>query len=342
MLRVEPKAPDKYCVRISGKAYPPKQILAKSLGLPLISFTTVDANRVLTKLGFEIQEIGEKPQQTKTDSERLFEEYLLCSGVTEFYFEKELVQTSRKPDFYLPFQGGGILFEVKEFRATENDFKPGAGAYDPYHPIREKINEGRKKFQNLKGKYCCCLVLFNRDKPLVDLGWQFIYGSMLGNMAIQLPLNLVRGERVGDPKSGFFGGGGKMVRYREGKAVEPQNTTISAILVLEQFNIGMRRFEVEVAREEQRLGKSLSLQEHSALVNRSSGTERDISLRQLRLVIHENPYTESIPFPQDLFNGQYDERYGLVEDRIERIFAGEEIRKLDGSLGGICDEERRS
>ena len=42
-------------------------------------------------------------------------------------------------------------------------------------------------------RHCCGLVLYNRDKPLVDLRPMFVYGAMLGNVAIQLPLNAETG-----------------------------------------------------------------------------------------------------------------------------------------------------
>ena len=67
------------------------------------------------------------------------------------------------------FLGEEILFEVKEFRATEDDFRPGGGAYDSYRPIRKKIDKGCEEFRDLES-YCCCLVLYNPEVPLVDLG----------------------------------------------------------------------------------------------------------------------------------------------------------------------------
>ena len=54
MKGVRPKPIDKYFVRVAGTAYPPKQVIATALGIPLVSFTTMDAARIVSSLGFEI------------------------------------------------------------------------------------------------------------------------------------------------------------------------------------------------------------------------------------------------------------------------------------------------
>ena len=48
----------KYYVEIGGKRYPIKQVVALVTGLPRIAFTAMDAYRILTKLGFEVKEVG--------------------------------------------------------------------------------------------------------------------------------------------------------------------------------------------------------------------------------------------------------------------------------------------
>ena len=65
-----------------------------------------------------------------------------------------------------------------------------------------------------------------------------------------------------------------------------------------------------------------------AMVNEARGTERDNRLRELRVVICENPYAR-IPFPTELFRGPYDERYGNLSGGIQCIFVGEEIKKIE-------------
>jgi hypothetical protein len=54
----------------------------------------------------------------------------------------------------------------------------------------------------------------------------------------------------------------------------------------------------------------------------------DLSLSQLRVVVHENPFAR-IQFPRELFRGPYDERYDGSEGRIDRIFCGNQVEVLE-------------
>jgi len=56
---ISPESPKKYYVEINGKSYPIKQVIALVTRLPRIAFTAMDAYRVLTKLGFEVREVGQ-------------------------------------------------------------------------------------------------------------------------------------------------------------------------------------------------------------------------------------------------------------------------------------------
>jgi hypothetical protein len=341
---VVPRPLDKYFVTVNGRNYPPKQVLSAVLRKPLVTFTTMDAQRVLHSLGLEVGLAG-KERMPKTESENLFEEYLYAQGIVHFQHEPGLVQSLKRPDYLVTIAGMEIFFEVKQFESTEEDFRLGTRGYDPYGPIREKIDAGRKQFKDLKD-YCCCLVFYNREKPLVDLGWQFIYGAMLGKMAVRIPFDPARGLLSDQSEDGFFGGGGKMIRYAKGeppKPLEPQNSTISAILVLHQIGVGKRRFDIAVRLRQQELGRKLTLEEHFEAVDRSRGTERDVSLTQLRVVVCENPYAR-ISLPRGIFQGPYDEIYGpdqMARDHITRIFAGEQIKQLESQEGPVQSNMRR-
>lgn len=330
LRNIVPRPLDKYYVTVNGRNYPPKQVLSVVLEKPLVTFTTMDAQRVLSSLGLDVGLFGKEPTKSKTESETLFEEYLYTQGIAGFQHEPAIEGSSTRPDFVVALRGMEILFEVKEFQATEEDFTPGGGAYDPYRPIREKINAARKQFQDF-ASHCCCLVLYNREKPLVHLEWQFVFGAMLGNLAFRMPFDQARGGLdANKTESGFYGGGGKMVRYKDGQPEEPQNTTTSAIIILQQFPVGKQRFDAEVQREEKGIGRPLTLEEYLDRISRSRGTERDISLTQLRVVVCENPYAR-FELPPEVFRGPYDERYGLdrqTKERITRTFVGEQISEL--------------
>jgi len=324
---------DAYSVTIGGKEYPPKQVLALALDVAPAEFISTDATRTLKKLGFEIRHRQDGEAVIKNESEELLEAYLFSHGLIEFEFQPALEGCAQKPDYLLRVGAKEILLEVKEFRATSQDFSRSSGAYDPYQPIREKILAGRKRFKELED-YCCCLVLYKSEKPLVDLGWEFIYGAMLGNMAVRMPFDPARGLLSGQEQTGFLGDGGKMIHYGKGqpaKPLEPQNSTISAVLALQQMSVGKRRFDISVKRRRQGLGRRLTFQEHFEMMDKSRGTEQDVSLTQLRIVVCENPCAR-IPLPREVFRGTYDETYGVDEatrSHITRLSAGEQIVQLE-------------
>lgn len=332
MRGVAPKPLGKYFVLINGVAFPPKQVIAQVLGKDLVKFTTMDATRILTALGLEVQRVGERRPPSKNKSELLFEQFLAISGLSDFEFEKEFPDRAHKPDYAVKLADGNeILFEVKEFRATMDDFLPGrSGAYDPYAFIREKIDQGREQFKEFKD-HCCCLVLFNRDKPLVDLSWQMVYGAMLGNIGFSFPVNVQTG--IGDPSQArnVFTSGGKMVRYSGLQPVGPQNQTISAVLALDLLPVGSIRFHAYIERLEHERREEVGVEEFTKLIEDLRGTERDTTLMQIRGVVHENPYAR-YKLPEELFRGPYDERYGPKDRTIQRLYAGAGIQELDPDI----------
>ena len=122
----------------------------------------------------------------KTKSELLFEGYPRAHGYTNFDFEPEMPGTTKRPDYRLAAGGQNVLFEIKEFRGTPGDFSSRGGFFNPYPPLREKIEAGRKKFKDLD-QHCCCLVLHNVDKPLVLLDWAHVYRSDAGEPRVLRP-----------------------------------------------------------------------------------------------------------------------------------------------------------
>lgn len=59
MKKVHPESIQKHLVELLGTVYPPKQVLAAVTGRSRISFTSQEALRVLTKLGFVCREGGQ-------------------------------------------------------------------------------------------------------------------------------------------------------------------------------------------------------------------------------------------------------------------------------------------
>ena len=77
------------------------------------------------------------------------------------------------------------MFEVKEFQPTPNDFRVGFRYFDPYAPIREKIDIAGQQFRALR-RLPCALVLFNNGKQ-VDLGPMSVIGAMFGDFGWAIP-----------------------------------------------------------------------------------------------------------------------------------------------------------
>lgn len=264
----------------------------------------------------------------KNKSEMLFEGYLRSHGYTDFDFEPEITGTTKRPDYRLRWRGDEVLLEVKEFRGTEDDFKAGAGFFDPYPPLREKIEQGRDKFQKMK-RQCCCLVLHNVDKPLVFLDWTFVYGAMLGKVGFSVPLHLDEQPPPDDAEiKNVFLSGGKMHRESKGVVYAPQNQTISAIIVLDRVPAGDRLFQAHLSDLKAQLGDAFDIWTVvRPELEASRWTLRDPSRKPLRVVVHENPYAR-IPLPAELFRGPWDERYGGLDGRIQQLFIGDEVARL--------------
>jgi hypothetical protein len=261
----------------------------------------------------------------RTKGELLFQGYLRACGL-DYLFEPLLPGSSRRPDYAVPYRDSYVLFDVKDFVAKDSDFGR-VGFYDAYAPIREKINAGRKKFKHLKG-YTCALVLFNKDRPLVDLKPTFIYGAMLGDIGVSFPVNTTTGQGDVSQTTTVFGERGRMLEYRGVTPVRAVNTTISAIIVVERIAARQQRLLAAIEVEEKKLGRKFTFQESFARIKELSRGEMDLRIKPLRVCVCENPFA-AFSFPRELFRGPYDERYGPEDGYIRRLVAGEKLVTLE-------------
>lgn len=191
----------------------------------------------------------------------------------------------------------------------------GFGFYDPYPRIREKIQEGREKFQEFK-EFPCSLVLKNNCNVLVDLETaDIMLGSMYGDSGFTFPVDTKQGRAVGPLKRAFLGRG-KMVR-----PTYTQNTTISALITLRHVAVGMRQYR-------QMLKKlpGLSIDETLA-----AAAERfpnfDLGEKQLGVIVWESAVAR-IPLSRELFTGPYDERWGVDGNYQSVVFRGQRLADL--------------
>jgi len=265
-------------------------------------------------------------QRIKTESELAFEECLRQCGFAGFEYQPPIPGKLERPDYRMRFHGSFLYFEVKQFEATKDELESSGGAFDPYSPIRWKIHGVWKQFKGLE-EYPCALVLYDCGKPTAHPTPETVLGAMLGNVGFRTMVDAKRGIAVGRSHP-VFRAGGKMIWYESGRPVGVRNRIVSAIVVMEYLTVGMRRFLATTPENDRALALEERCKRTMEAIERSRGTDRDVSLRHLRAVVHENPFATR-RLPPDIFCGPYDERYGRRGKGITRIFSGREIRKLE-------------
>src|SRR5207253_49998 len=112
------------------------------------------------------------------------------------------------------------------------------------------------------------------------------------------------------PPRPVFTGGAQMTATK--------NTTISALLSLREIAVGVRR--VRKIRKEI---KGVSFDDAITIASQCF-EQFDYDEMQLGVIVWENCYAR-LPLSRELFSGLYDERYGLEDGDIQRIFCGSGI-----------------
>lgn len=232
-------------------------------------------------------------------SELLLEKYFRLHDIA-FEYEKKYVGKSKLVDYTVFWEGREYLFEVKEFAPM--DSPTSVMAFDPYPPIRERIDRGRQKFKEYEG-FPCSLVLRNEyPNPFIDLESPHVMnGALYGDSGFTIRFDPNLGHAVGEPTPAFLGRG-KMIRphWRE-----PENTRISALITLRNYAIGLKRY-IRWMRE---VGSNPDLPEPNA------------DDQVVCVIVWENAFAD-IPIPDEMFNGDYDQQWGLVDGHIQLKYWG--------------------
>jgi hypothetical protein len=262
-----------------------------------------------------------------TASERLFETYLSANGYTDWTHEQPTLGKPTTPDYHVRFGGVDLYFEVKEFENDDPVQDGNDGAYDPYRPLREKVNHAARQFKYYK-EFPCSLVLSDPNAARVDIGTPVVViGTMLGNIGFAVPF----GDSA-DPGASarqVFTTGGKMLDYKHGTA---QNTTISSIISLMPYPLRQMRVLISLDKRKREAGRKLTHEEVWATGKAVPTTDEDTVLR---VVVYENPYAR-IPLTPNLFRGPFDERWGVDDGLIRRVFVGNGVEQLETELA-LCD-----
>lgn len=264
----------------------------------------------------------------QNESEKVFEQYLDLNGFQgKWVYEPSIPGKSKKPDYLLNWKGEKHFFEVKELRKKPNEPTARAAYINPYSSLRAEINQARKKFKQYK-ECSCSLVVFNIDDRQARLDPLDVFASMLGNVGISADFNAVKGETVTGSERNAFLDGGKMIDDKKGRL---QNTTISAIIVLEKFRDDSE-IQKALKAELKKLSKTLTLEEKVAINMKTIKNHH--SSRVPRVVVVENPFAQK-SFPEDLFNGPFDERWHwrMQNGKCERVFVGNKLKELEDIKG---------
>jgi len=241
------------------------------------------------------------PQHTQ--GEQVFEGYLQSQSIP-FEFEKEHPGKSKRPDYTIEWQGQTILLDVKDFDPAATPLS-GFGQFDPYTPIRQKIDEGREKFKQFKD-YCCGLVLYNESRPLIMLeNVDIMLGAMYGDSGFTFPVNMDTGIGDASQLQQAFLGRGKMIRPNWQRA---QNTTLSAIITL----VRIRPHFLELLDLVRFSPMSQSIEDSEAAIRREI-LDFNPDLEVGRIIVWHNAVARK-PFPTTLFRGDYDTHYGIVRN----------------------------
>jgi hypothetical protein len=320
--RLEPKPLDKYWVKIQGRRFSPKQVVSELLKVPLVDFTTMDATRILGAVGLEVRSAGDKPELARIPSDALLQEYLRSHGLTDVEVQPVIENSSIQPNYRLRADEAEVLLDVEDFATKLDENRGRGGAPNPYGPIREKLLAARRRFRDLEG-HCCCVVFENRNVPRIDLTWQIVVGAMLSDLGLPaLPVKAGPADSSNTPVGA----------QRDGtvKHLAAENGIISAVIVVERYAIGEKRFRLFVHDREQQLGRDLGVGEYLQAVEQSAGTERDLSLNRVRVRVHENPHA-NVPLGDRLFRGPFDERYGIVQgpNQWGQIYIGSAVSEFE-------------
>ncbi len=262
-----------------------------------------------------------------TVSERVFELYLRERKV-RYRYEKKPKGIKKPTDYSFKVGRITVRSDVKEWEPA----KALSSVYtiDGYGPIRAKIEEGRRKFKEYKKRgEPCCLVLHHYGQQLILLGPLTVFGAMLGDFGLVFPLATDGKSAFTDDAKRAFLGGGKMAHKRKPlDAGTPQNTTISAIIVADYYNVRGHLLAIEVERRvgsrEKRTPDEIF---HLAL---EVGRTLDAPEPQTRVAVYDNPFARN-PLPAGFPTGAYDERYALQDGHLVRVYAGSELLKIEAA-----------
>jgi hypothetical protein len=250
-----------------------------------------------------------------THSEELFETYLTTQNIR--WERVPTASAKRTPDYFIQQNGMSHWFEVKEF--DDPKVRP-TGGFSPCPAVAEKIKAARKQFGGFK-EDCCALVLHNCTSIYRDAGVSAVLSAAFGEY---LQIEPAPNPLLHDEPSSF--------RFSGRSALDSKrNTTISAIVVLEHYQLQERFVDaVHEVRRRHANGEILPWHPLADVLQNYPGLSRKIDYQNsVRVRILENPFAR-FSFPRSLFCGPLDQLWGRDEKSggYTLLSLGEELRRL--------------
>jgi hypothetical protein len=272
----------------------------------------------------------ETPDSFRTGSERHFAAYLDDANL-KWDYEPEIQSHTKRPDFRIWNGDVGLLSDIKERAPTE--FVPGFRHVNPIEGIRKLIHTGRKKFKNFSD-HICLLVLYNAGDHDTWLEPSCIFEAMLGDGGFTL--QFCPGTGSADPdsmQSVFLPRGGEMITHYSTMEPHLSAQNISAVVALKPYRIPNPHFEQafdEIAnRHIVENGRQLTTDERCTLRCELILSGMPATIGDTHgLIVCDNPFAKH-PLPPKMINGEFDERWSLVDGALARVFVGKERLALD-------------
>lgn len=259
------------------------------------------------------EEQAEVFRQHRTIGEQRFEEYLKAMQYP-FEFERTHLGKNKRPDYTVTKDGTTALFDAKDF---DPNLPPGFTQGDPYSHIRKRIEYGRAKFREYK-EFCCCIVLQNNGNVFALTEHpKIVLGAMYGDIGYSIPVYVGPGAPPAPSppiQEGFMSGA---------QMLPNKNTTISALITLRDVAVGRRRL-----RQIWNQQPGLSIPDAIEAATGQFGADFDAYETQQGVIVWENIYAR-IPLPRELFNGPFDQRWGLDGNDLAEVSCGSRLAELN-------------
>lgn len=253
------------------------------------------------------------PRGNRTEGEQRFEAYLKAMCYP-FEFEKPYPGKCKRPDYSVTLGSATYLFDVKD---ADPKVPPGVFCQlYPHTEIIERIKAGQKKFKEFKEFSCCVVMQNNGNVSMMIEEPAAVLGAMYGPIAFRVPVYVGDGppKQPAPPVRPEFTRGARFQPNR--------NTRTSALISLRKIAVGNRRL-----RRIRQDNPGMTFDDAHNLADERFGADYFEELQQ-GVIVWENVYAR-VQLPRDIFNGPYDERYGLDGNDMTRVFCGSAFEEFD-------------